>query len=414
MTEPPADIILLARDEAVRERVHQGLPRVRVHDTPLEALADVATTGARGFVATVAALGYRGAEILRAVRRACPDAPILLLCRPEEEPQARQLKDANDYFILPLGIAEMARALAEVRCRPRGQPSPPPPEMTAGDAATRIGACLAAITAVAGRGPGLIARQAAYALAALVEVSAAAVIEPGGAARVLATSDPTADWSDVAPALATAAQVPGRWVPSSERTWLFAADQSERPGTVLAVRCAAPNGESVLNALVPVAQVALALVTAAREKEAAVRVLSTDAETGLASRRYFDHYLASLCRQAMATHHEVTLALVSPTGDESGTGLRALADVMGDELKAVKLARVDRRTLAAAFAGTAFADAAVRLRRLAERIDEAALPGPVAIGAACLPWQATDAESLLAAARKRLAESRTSGCPDVD
>ena len=49
------------------------------------------------------------------------------------------------------------------------------------------------------------------------------------------------------------------------------------------------------------------------------------------------------------------------------------------------------------------------MKKFLARIVEAALPLPVAIGAASFPWQASDAGTLLAAAANRLAKSRARG-----
>ena len=179
----------------------------------------------------------------------------------------------------------------------------------------------------------------------------------------------------------------------------------------------APFGLGDLVRAVSADGAARAVMAAETARQAAVRRLATDAETGLASRRYLDHYLASFCRRAAEKRREVTLALISPEGNAlvGRAALAALVEMMKESFPAAKLARADEQTLAAAMAGDVRAEpVAGRLQAFAARVTEAGLPVPVAIAAAVFPWQGGSARALMDAADARLTQSRRTGLPAID
>jgi len=218
-----------------------------------------------------------------------------------------------------------------------------------------------------------------------------------------------------------------QWTPLGDHLWLFLHAATQERGPALAVRGAEPGlSLAMLDDLAAAARVALSLVAAARIREAAVHVLSTDAETGLASRRYLNHFLDLAVRRAAESHREVTLALVSPSGNTllSRSALQALAGMLKHDFPAgrapgegaaIRLARFDLDTLAVVFAAAAGSPSPQeRLTAFAQRVAEAVLPAPVAIASASYPWHATSAANLMEAAVQRLTKSRTSGLPIID
>jgi len=457
MSRSATDIIVLAPEGEIRRGVLEVLPQAACYDSALEALADLAAGSARTFIATPAALAYRHEQILSAVRSARPGAAIYLVCAPQEEAVARSVKEADDYFLCPYGLDELAarateqaRAAARPTVRAGGQaerPAHPGASRRAGIGASGPAApdtsagvlravqeCLRAIAGTARHSAAEIAQAAVNSAAGLQGISAAAMLDSGRPSPVAASADATglparasqrnaasqsstvadeAGWASAAKAMTAASLPRDHWVRVDDRTWLYSSSGPEAGVAALAVRSGrAALPEELLDGLAVVAQVALALMAAARDRQAALQVLSTDAETGLASRRYFEHYLWSLCRRAAQMRREVTLVLASPAGDAAMARLtlHPLAELMKASFPGARPARADETTLAAVMAhapgGAAPGDT---MKKFLARIVEAALPLPVAIGAASFPWQASDAGTLLAAAANRLAKSRARG-----
>ena len=120
MSRSATDIIVLAPEGEIRRGVLEVLPQAACYDSALEALADLAAGSARTFIATPAALAYRHEQILSAVRSARPGAAIYLVCAPQEEAAARSVKEADDYFLCPYGLDELAaRATEQARAAAR-------------------------------------------------------------------------------------------------------------------------------------------------------------------------------------------------------------------------------------------------------------------------------------------------------
>ena len=456
MTDRQASIFLLAGDADVERRVLEAVPEARPSSTALEALADMAAAdGPATLIARPTALGYRQEQILAALGRQLPEARVHLIATPEEEPLAMRLAGDGNYFLVPFGLRDLARALAPAE--------PPPVEQTADHRMSRSGqqtlqsdqrkdvgsvdptyvspgqfdahrvdpwrAGLQQIACMSGQPPAAIARTAVETLVTVAGVAAAAVLTDGGATAPLAASGNQADWSAAIEALGDPTLTANQWVPLDDHLWIFAAAGAQENGPALAVRGAEPGlSVAVLEDLATAARVALSLVAAARVREAAIRIISTDAETGLASRRYLDHYLALAVRRAGESRREITLALISPSGNSllSRSSLQALGEMLKQDFPtgrapsegaaAVKLARSDADTLAVVFVGSAEGRPSPqeRLASFAQRVAEASLPAPTAMASASFPWQAADATALMAAAAERLAKSRTSGLPIIE
>jgi len=422
MSDSPGDIILLAPDDEIRRSVLGALPGARPYASPLEALADLATAPARALITTPAALGCRAAEILGAVRAARPESLIVVACRPEEEPQAMKIAGADDYFLVPFGLAALARRVLPAEAGPGTARAGAEGERDAGPAASDVGLRAAvydglqAIARAARQPAGRIADQTVKAVARFDGVSAAAVLTGRETPAPAAARGAKADWSAAAAALARPDVPQDRWVQADSLTWVYVPVGTGGTGPAMAVRMgSAAHGERLLDALSALARVSLALVSAARDREAALKVLSTDAETGLASRRYIAHYLPALCRLAAESRREVALALVSPTGDPAmaRTALVPLASLMTESFPSAKLARTGDRELAAVFAGVPAQTLAAQLEAFAARVDEAALSVPVAIASATFPWHGPDAGGLLGAAERHLAQSVRTGRPVI-
>jgi len=423
MNDTSGDIILLTRDDEVRRSVLDAVPAARPYRYALEALADMATVRVRALVTTPAALGYRAQAILRAARTAQPASLVCVACRPEDEPQAMKIADADDYFLVPFGLGDLARAVsggAAVRqTEPGGPGDDRDAEQVEPDNTLRAAVYdgLQAIARTARQSADRIADQMVKAVARFDGVTATAVVAGGGQPAPLAASHPDADWSAAIEALSRPGLPQEQWVRVDRRTWVYAPDGTSHAGPAVAVCTESPPAaaEHLLGALATVVRVSLALVGAARDREAALKALSTDSETGLASRRYIDHYLPAVCRLAAEGRREVTLALVSPTGGaaEARMSLAPLAALMRESFPSAKLARLGELELVAVFAGMAGPALASQLEAFAARADEAALSVPVAIAAATFPWHASDTSGLVKAARSHLAESARTGRPVI-
>jgi GGDEF domain-containing protein len=423
----PSDIFVLAPEGEVRRRILAALPGAVAHAAPLEALAELAAAEARGrkvFVTTPAALQYRYREILRAVRGDPSQPAVYLVCSTEEEPQAAEMAaaGADDYFLAPAGLADLARAVAAVDQRPTiplphrlGDSRGPVLRLSAREAATeelRTAAreCLRQLALLATKGAAEIAAGGVECLLGIKLLTGAALLGADEPPLQLAAAGEDGDWTaDLDASAAT-----DSWIPSGQGQWLYASSAIADPRLALAVRTRDESlSEELADELATYAQTFVAIYWAAREREAALRVLSTDAETGLASRRYFDHFLKALCRRATERRHEIALALFSPVGGAAlaRTALAPLAALLRESFAGTKLARVGETQLAAILTGAdAGADVlAGRLQDFAAKVGQAGLPAPVALAAATFPWQATDATSLLRAAQTNLEASRRNG-----
>lgn len=426
MTAPNGNIILMADDRELCDAAAERLDEPRVYRVALEALADLATRPARALVTEPRILGHRTDAILRAIRFARPEMPLYVLCRSEDEPAARAT-DADDYFIHPLGLDELVSALASPAARRRsgladaqqacegGESAAPPQTATTSDA---LPEALRQISRAAGGSAGQVADTAVRAALAFRGVNEAAVLSGrGGNDPLLAASDETErrfDWSPAIAAVADRAAPRDTWYAAAPLLYLMRPRAADGRGPALAVRVDSEHvDDRVLEELADAARVALALVGAAQDREAALKVLSSDPETGLSSRRYIEHYLPALCRLAAESRREVVLALIAPRGDASlaRSALRPLAALLRTSFTESKLARTGELELAVVFAGESSGDVADRLRSLMSSVDQAALGVSAALGAASFPWQTHDADGLWRVARRHLAESLSSGRP---
>jgi hypothetical protein len=435
VTDRPEPIFLLAGDADVERHVTRVVPEAQPVASALEALAALATCqGPAVLVASPAALGHRHEQILGALERQLPEVRVLLVATPTEEPLARRLA-GDDYFLVPFGLGELSRTLfpSEPETEPIAAVSSATETtetqaMSDAHLATEAWRTnLQRIADTAGQAPAAIAQTTVNTLVTVRGVEAAAVLADGLSAPPLAAAGNQASWSAAAEATVDPTLTPNQWTPLGDHLWIFLHAAAQERGPALAV-CGAEPGLSltVLDDLAAAARVALSLVAAARVREAAIRVLSTDAETGLASRRYLDHFLDLAVRRAAENHREVTLALVSPSGNTllSRSALQALAGMLKHDFPsgrapgegtAVRLARSDLDTLAVVFAGAAGGPSPQeRLTTFAQRVAEASLPAPVAIASASYPWHAVSAAALMDATTQRLAKSRTSGLPIID
>ncbi|MBN2582121.1 MAG: hypothetical protein JXL80_03570 [Planctomycetes bacterium] len=432
MTDRSAEMILLAHEGDLSRKVRQAIPQAAVHDAPLEALADFAAAKTPIFAATMDRLGYRWREILGAARAACGEATLYVLGTPDQEAHmtACLAAGADDYMLWPFGLHDLQEAVRASRPAPT-IPLPPagrrPGELrlhTATASAvgtsstTALRRVMRTLAQLADLPAPAIAAQGIEVLLEFDELAGAALVDASRAATPLAASGQAVDVPAVVGALSRIALPSDRWTRVEETTWLLPAAAREGAGLAVAVRLFdGPISAALLDELTTSCQVLMALCSAAKQREAAVRVLATDAETGLASRRYFEAYLAALFRRATEKRRELTVALLSPEGQAAlqQATIVPLAALAAEHMKGGKLARLDERTIAIAMPGTGRdgTTAAQRLGDLARLIGEAGLPAPVAIGSATFPWHASDAASLLARARARLDESRDRNCRPV-
>ena len=434
MTSAATNIILLAPEADIRSRITEALPDAAGYDSPLEALADFAAGSAAALIATTGGLGYRRKEIIAAARTAHPEAAVFVLGSPEEESPMAELAraGADDYFLWPFGLQELTRAVAARRMpetiplpRPDSRPpelrlrAPWPQEPPVTPALRRIMRTLARLGHQKSQE---IASQGADALLEMDELAGVALFDLASPKAPLAWAGAPPDTPTVARALLQPSLPVDRWAPVADGTWLLIGPREDISQlAVAASTLEGPVSAALLDELTSCAYVLMALYSAACRKEAAVRVLSTDAETGLASRRYLDHYLAELLRRARIKQREVTLAVFSPAGEPSlvGATLRPLAALMTEHLGGTnqKLARADDAVLVAVFAVSAVSagsavnqeaghPAARRIETFARLVAEANLPARVAVATVTFPWHGSSAAELMQAARQRLEESR--------
>jgi len=434
MSSAATNIILLAPEADIRSRMTEALPEATAYDSPLEALADFAAGNATAIVATTGGLGYRCKEIIAAARTAHPEAAVLVLGSPEEESPMAELTQAgaDDYFVWPFGLHELTQAVAARRMpetiplpRPDSRPpiravrpelrlrAPSPQGAPVTPAIRRIMRTLAHLGHQKSQE---IASQGAEALLEMDELAGLAMFDLASPKAALASAGAPPDTSTVAKALLQPSLPVDRWTPVTDGTWLLVGPREDISQLAVAVSTfEGPVSAALLDELTSCAHVLMALYSAACRKETAVRVLSTDAETGLASRRYLHHYLAELLRRAGSKRREVTLALFWPAGEPSlvRATLRPLAEMMTQHLGGAnnKLARADGAVLAAVFAVSAVSQeaghpVARRIETFARLVAEASLPARVAVATVTFPWHGSSAAELMQAARQRLEESR--------
>lgn len=428
MSSAVANIILLAPEADIRSRITDALPEAAGYDSPLEALADFAAGSATAIIATTGGLRYRPKEIIAAARSAHPDAAVLVVGPPEEESPMVELTraGADDYFVWPFGLHELTQAVAARRMPqtiPLPRPDSRPPELRLRASSPQAPAVTTAIRRIMrtlarlGSQPSQqIASQGTDALLEMDELAGVALFDLARPSAPLASAGAPLDAATVAATLLQPSLPVDRWTSVAGNTWLLVGPGEETSQLALAASTLeGPVSAALFDELTTCAGVLMALYSAACRKEAAVRVLSTDGETGLASRRYLDHYLAGLLRRAGSKRREVTLALFSPTGEPSlvGATLRPLAGLMTECLGGAdrKLARADDAVLAAVFAGSAVNQEAGhppgrRIETFARLVAEANLPARVAMATVTFPWHGSNAAELMQAARQRLAESR--------
>ena len=408
-------VVLLAPDGDLQQRLRRLVPGIESRTQPLEALAEMAATNPRAVVVAASAIGYRRREILGAIRRAVGSAPVYLVCQPAQEPQARACDSIDDYFIMPFALHGLAARLQDGG---DGKVLSSASGTVATSDRGRLDVCLKTVTDRAGAlSATAIAGRTAEGLVAMGGIASAAFLADKGA-TLLASSDPRTDWSAEAACWSDGRAAANAWTTTNPGTRLFVGRENGSPEIALAVRFSdeSPDPRLIEDATV-VARTALALVAAARVREAAVRVLATDPETGLASRRYFDPYLAVVLRRAGERRREVTLALMAPAGNAlmARTTLQALADLLKQTFPSAKVGRLSAETLGVCLAGAGGKASAIdALQKFADRVHAAALPMPVAMGSATFPWHGGDARTLLGAAEDRLARSRDAGVAIFD
>jgi len=437
MTDTAPDMILLAHESDLTRTVRRRLPAAVVYDSPLEALADFAAARTPPvFVATMDRLGYRWREILGAARTAHRDATIQVIARPDQESQMPDClrAGADDYLVWPYGWRRLSELVAGAR--PASAPTIPLSAAGRRSGDLRLHAASrdaplggTSSTAALRRVMRTLARLAAHPAARIAaegvevmlefdELAGIALVDASRAASPLAAAGQPVDVPAVVGALTRMALPSDRWTRIEETTWLLPSASREGAGLAVAARLfEGPMSAALLDELTTSCQVLMALCSAARQREAAVRVLATDAQTGLASRRYFDAYLEAIFRRAAEKRRELTVALFAPQGQAAlrHATIVPLASLAAEQLPGAKLARFDEGTLAAAMPGTGRdgTTAAQRLADLARAINEAGLPAPVAIGSASYPWHAADAKALVAHAQRRLDQSRNAHCRPV-
>ncbi len=450
-----AEIIVLAGEGELRTALPAALAEARIWAAPLEALAELATitasettttpgklgaTGApspyplpsreRGeeaatastfrrkvFVAATGTLGYRAQEILRAARTIRPEPEIYLICSAAEEPQAIEMvaAGADDYFVVPEGMEELAAAVEGREIYKKEEHTLAPAKPGLQSVAPGVGVapggdflkCLGLIAELARGSSGEIAAGVVEALVGIEGVAGAGLRQGSElvarAGELAATALVRRDWPR------------DEWLRADGDEWIWIDASAEEPGLALVARLeAATPGAEFLRAFSTTARVVLAVYGTARQREAAVKVLSTDAETGLASRTYFDRYLAALCRRAAAQQAEVALVLVSPTELEPAATkgqLQALAALVQQSLGAVKVGRIEADVVAAVVTGPGAGELKVQLQALAAALGRTETAA--AVGAAAYPWHAGGGAELVLAAETALRASRNNGTVPV-
>jgi GGDEF domain-containing protein len=409
----PRPIVLLAPDGDIRQRLRRLVPGIKRRTQPLEALAEMATANPRAVVVTASAMGYRRREILGAIRSAVGSAPVYLACHPAQETEARACDSIDDYFIVPYALRDLAARLQNGGDKTHSSAS----VAASGSDRERLDACLKTVTDTAGALPAEIAKRAVEGLAAMGGIVSAALLADKGAVP-LASSDSRADWSAAGACWSDGRAAKNQWTATGSGTQLFVGRGGGQSEIALALRFSDESPDPrLIEDVTVIARTALALVAAARVREAAMRVLATDPETALASRRYFGEYLAAMLRRAGERRREVTLAVMAPVSNSSvgRTTLRALADLLKQTFPSARAGRVNAETLGVCLAGAGgHASAVEALQKFADRVHSAALPAPVAMGSATFPWHGSDARALLDAAADRLARSRDAGTAVFD
>lgn len=172
--------------QAVAAACGAGQPIERLDDA-LAALERIAAGNVHAVFVWTASLPGRAQSALEAMRELLPpDARLLLIARPDEEPLARDLATsvADDYLIWPLQNSEIARALG---LRPAAQPQVAPPASAAdvgivrlaeaiASAASDLSACLDRVTALVA--DQLRARGCTIELPEMMSVCGEAIGEP--------------------------------------------------------------------------------------------------------------------------------------------------------------------------------------------------------------------------------------------
>ena len=421
---PPAseNIVLLAPQGNLRHRLTGVLPRAVCRDSALEALAEAASGQVRTLVATAGSLGYRHGQIVTAVRRLLPRTRILVVCPPGEESGARGVSEADGYFVCPDELDELALAAggAKRRARASFDPAAEPGKKQLEEggmtqARQVVLSSLRDIAESAEQPPAGVAQAVVSALSRIPGVRGAAVWEDASAASPPVSTGEESDWQGAGAELDPETLRQGGWVALSDATYaMVSGDETRGSGAALVVRLVdeADCGD-VLNELEPLARIAVAMVTSARDRQDAVRVLSTDAETGLGSRRYFEAYLAALCRRAAAARCDVAAVAIAPLVEDAWARqtVKALGEILSASLPGAKAARLGEVTVVAAWVASREGEKSIAaaVERLLEHVVEADLPGGVAVGAAAFPWECNDADALKELACERLSESRRQG-----
>jgi GGDEF domain-containing protein/predicted transcriptional regulator len=408
------EIIVLAAEGELRSALPAALAAAQVRAAPLEALAELAALNQPGpggarkvLVAATGSLGYRAEEILRAARSIRPTPEIYLICTAAEEPQAMDMvaAGADNYFVGPDGFEDLAAAV-EGRGQNKKEEHTLAPIKPGLQSVAPSGDVLKCLSRIAELSHGSSGEIAAGAVEALVEIDGVA-----GAGLRQGSELVTRAGSEVAAAPGRKDWPRDEWLRADGDEWIWLDAAAEEPALALVARFEAQTpGAEFLTALSTAARVLLAVYATARQREAAVKVLSTDAETGLASRTYFDRYLAALCRRAAAQQAEVALVLASPTELTPAATkgqLQALAALVQQSLGAVKVGRIEADVLAAVVTGPGAGELKSQLQALAAAL--ARTETAAAVGAAAYPWHASDGAELLLAAETALRASRNNG-----
>ncbi len=418
MTEGRTEIILLARRGPVERGVRERVAGAVCHEDPLEALAEMARPdGAQGLLATPEALGPRARRVLRAARIARPQAFIFLVCPWEEEPRVRELAAdgcADGYFIVPSMLAELEKRLEHAGSESRGRTSseahqfvPPRAEaaLGAGSFAGGVAGAIQSIADSAEQSAQRIVSEGVSTLAALEGVLGASAWVRSAGQWATASAGQAPGLEELPQHLQRDSDAAQGWRQPAEDTWLFQARAQSAGRQVVALRLAGsalPNG--VPERWTPAVRLLLALTSSASQREAAAQILATDPETGLASRRYLEHYLAALCRRSAARRREVRLVVIALMGNgkDRSARLRRLARWMDTRFSSAKLARAGATTLAAVFCTSGGAGNEGNPAGPSGLAADENLPEGVRAGSAVFPWDASDGAELLEVALGRL------------
>jgi GGDEF domain-containing protein len=414
-------LVLLAPAGAMREAVREAAAGLSVAavESPLEAVAALAMKPARALMAEVDCLAFREAEILSAARAACPQARLVAMAGADGELRLAGLRDLVDERVV--GVAEARAAVRrliealensqavfglEGRAVESGGVASPV-GMTAGGISTPdlLAAAHVSLKRMADR----VADESPESLAALlgealmgvpgIEGAALLMLDEAEAARVLAVVG-TGIGVDEALALRRAGG-DRLWSSAGRGRWLMPVDLDGKASLGVLVRVAGGVDEaSVLDALEPAALLAATRIETARQRAAALRMMTLDADTRLHRRGYFEPYVDALCRGARQRRREVLVVAARLEGGASAenpaSAIRDLGQWLAQALKEGRVGRWDDRT--AVLAAPARDVRHVQLMQQIVERARAELQQPAAVGVAVYPWDGENAAALVRAA----------------